>query len=1183
MRQGIATMSLRALLTGAGCMLLAVVFLATGDARAAVTAHPHWTVITQAAPTDFHPGDTRDFYEVIAANDGGVTTTGEITVTDVLPAGVTVNEVHAYAERQSVSDTSSRQLTGRFGSCSETTSGEVTTVKCTTTEKVPLGRMVVVNINVTVPVTAVGSLANAVTVAGGGAGEPATVNTTTPVTPSSQSVPFGASMVTDVTSENGSLESQAGAHPFMFTTLLAFNVGEVDANEKCNQNLTPSCAVLNRQAKDVEVALPSGMVGDPNAVPRCTQAQFEKQGYDGCPPATQVGSMYIYFYRGTTAVQYAPVYNVEPPPGQPAELGFSVSTLAHIPIFFHVSPGSGYDLTADVSNITQFDSVRALELSIWGVPASSAHNVLRESELEECVSGTGCASTVTPKPFLTLPTSCSEQPLSIPVAGDSWQEQETAPFRELTSASIAPITGCESSELKLTPEIAVQPETTKPSVPSGYDVKLLVPQHEEPEQLATPDVRNVTVTMPTGTVINPSAANGLAGCSEAQFGLHSGKEGACPQQSLIGHVSIKTPLLEESVTGDVYVGEPECSPCSPSQAAEGKMVKLLIEAEPASERGKSNEPPVLIKLAGHTDINQANGQLTTTFDENPQLPFSELTLSLEGGQDAPLVNPASCGPIVANASLTPWSSLTPTAIASPAVSIEGCSPQGFSPSVTAGMTFTAQAGAFSPFSYTLTRPDGQQDLGAVTVHTPPGLSGIVNGVTLCGEGEANAGTCPSNSQIGEATTVLGAGSEPYTVTGGKVYLTTGYGGGSFGLSIVVPASAGPYHLTGLNGSGGEGNGSVVIRGSVAVDPTTAALTIKTNAIPTALDGIPLHIQKVSVDVNRPGFMFNPTDCDTQSVESTISSSSGTNVSSSYPFQAVNCAALKFEPSFSVSTSAHTSKADGASLNVHLAFPAGAFGSQANMHLVKVELPKQLPSRLTTLQKACTAAQFEANPAGCPAESIVGHAKAITPILPVPLEGPAYFVSHGGEAFPNLTMVLQGYGVTVELVGDTLIKNGITSSTFKTIPDVPVSNFELSLPAQPYSALTATANLCASPLVLPTEMIGQNGATIRQNTPLTVEGCKPTLDVVRHKVHNGTVTILVKVPSGGKIAASGRGLTRASKRPSTAKLVTLTLKLTKHERTTLAHLRGRKLRSAITLTFTPTHGTKLSSKVTVLVR
>jgi hypothetical protein len=381
-------------------------------------------------------------------------------------------------------------------------------------------------------------------------------------------------------------------------------------------------------------------------------------------------------------------------------------------------------------------------------------------------------------------------------------------------------------------------------------------------------------------------------------------------------------------------------------------------------------------------------------------------------------------------------------------------------------------------------------------------------VPLCGEAQANAGTCGAESLIGEATVGAGVGSDPFTVTGGKVYLTGPYKGAPFGLSIVVPAVAGPYNL-----------GNIVVRAAIYIDPITAQVTVVSDPLPQIIDGIPIRLRTVNVDIDRPGFTFNPTNCDPMAVTGTISGAEGASAAVSSRFQVGDCAALKFEPKLTASTSGKTSKANGASLHVKLVPPhegpqsstsggttgsasgtSGSSGSasgssapteEANIARVKVDLPKQLPSRLTTLQKACTAVVFDANPAACPAASVVASAKAITPILPVPLEGPAYFVSHGNEAFPQLILVLQGYGITIDLVGDTFIsKAGITSSTFAHVPDAPVSSFELTLPQGKFSALTANANLCTvkGGLKMPTEFVAQNGAVIHQSTPISVSGC-----------------------------------------------------------------------------------------------
>jgi hypothetical protein len=325
------------------------------------------------------------------------------------------------------------------------------------------------------------------------------------------------------------------------------------------------------------------------------------------------------------------------------------------------------------------------------------------------------------------------------------------------------------------------------------------------------------------------------------------------------------------------------------------------------------------------------------------------------------------------------------------------------------------------------------------------------------------------------TVAAGPGSHPYYQKG-QVYLTGPYKGAPFGLSIVVPTHAGPFNL-----------GNVVVRAQITVDPQTAALTVTTDPLPQILDGIPLRLRKTNVTINRPGFIFNPTDCAQLHITATVSGSQGTQAEESAPFAVSGCAGLPFAPKFSVATAGKTSRADGASLDAKLTLPAGA---QSNIARVKVELPKQLPSRLPTLQHACPAATFNANPAGCPAASLIGAVQAVTPILPVKLRGPVYFVSHGGEAFPSLVAVLQGYGVRVDLVGSTFIsKAGITSSTFSTVPDVPVSSFELFLPEGQFSALASNVNLCKhKQLEMPTDFTAQDGAQLKQNTPIQVTGC-----------------------------------------------------------------------------------------------
>jgi hypothetical protein len=554
--------------------------------------------------------------------------------------------------------------------------------------------------------------------------------------------------------------------------------------------------------------------------------------------------------------------------------------------------------------------------------------------------------------------------------------------------------------------------------------------------------------------LSPSAADGLLACSQAQIGLENANKPTCPDASKVATVTIKTPLLPDPLEGEVYLAAPQ-NFAGPLENPFGSLIALYLVAEDPTAG-------VLVKLAGQTTPDPVTGQLVTTFEDTPQLPFSDLELHFFGTARAPLSTPALCGAYTTESSFTPWSGTPPVAPSSTFQIISGpngtpCADrQPFAPGFQAGTT-NLQAGAFTPFTLTMTRPDGDQTLGRVSMQMPPGLLGTLSSVKLCPEPQASLGTCGEESLIGHTIVSAGLGNDPYTVTGGKVYITTAYGGGQYGLSIVNPAAAGPFVLD-------EGR-PVVVRASISVDPHTAALTIVSGPLPTILDGIPLQIQRVNVTAERPGgFTFNPTNCTKMAINGRLGSSEGASAPVSSPFQVADCANLKFAPKFAVSTAGKTSKPKGASLSVKLTYPQAPEGTYANITRVKVDLPKQLPSRLTTLQKACTNAQFNANPAGCPSASMIGFATVHTPILGAPLSGPAIFVSHGGEAFPSLIMVLQGDGVKLDLVGTTFIsKAGITSSTFKTVPDAPVGSFELNLPEGKFSALAANGNLCKSKL------------------------------------------------------------------------------------------------------------------------
>ncbi len=686
-------------------------------------------------------------------------------------------------------------------------------------------------------------------------------------------------------------------------------------------------------------------------------------------------------------------------------------------------------------------------------------------------------------PFLTLPTSCVG-PQSFSVIAESWAPlgalnsgiSEVGFLSHDDSGSPSGLTGCD--HLSFSPSIEAAPDTSSADTPAGLTVDVKVPQEGlgDSESLAMSNIKNTTVTLPEGVVINPGQAAGLAACQTAESAVGTEREPSCPSASKVGTDQIETPLLAHKLEGDVYVLQ-----------SDPPNLKLLVAA---SGEG------VNLKLVGNVHLDEATGRLTTTFSETPELPFTDFKLSFSGGAQAALTTPTRCGTYTTTSDFTPWS--TPDvedAYPSSSFTVDhgpgGANCAGatlpFSPSMTAGST-TDQAGGFTSFSLLLTRGDGQQRIGSLQFKTPEGLLGMISKIPLCPEPQASQGTCSAASQIGHTVVEAGPGPYPLVVPQpgqppAPIYLTGGYKGAPYGLSIVVPLVVGPFTLQ-----------TQVVRARIEVDPITTQLTVTTDPLPTIIDGIPADLRAINAVIDKPGFMFNPTGCEPQSFSGTATSTEGVVAPIASHFQMGSCRALTFKPDFKVSTSGKTSRKDGASLDAKILYPTGELGanqasSQSNVKMVKVDLPKQLPSRLTTLQKACPSQTFEANPANCPADSRVGEATAITPVLPVQLTGPAYFVSYGGAKFPELVIVLQGYGVTVFLHGETFIsKAGITSSTFRQVPDVPITSFELKLPEGPYSALAANGNLCTKKLKMPTAFTGQNGAVIHQTTPITVTGC-----------------------------------------------------------------------------------------------
>jgi hypothetical protein len=984
------------------------------------------------------------------------------------------------------------------------------------------------------------------------------------------------------TNDAGGPFTQAGGHPYALTTTFALNT---TASE-----LGPQFPDPDQNIKDVEVALPPGLIGDPQALPKCRYQEFTTFT---CPPSTQVGTVALDSSDGSFVNA---VYNMVPRVGEPAE--FAAYAVFQIVIDFKVRTGRDYGITAPLENLSTGVGVTGSSLTIWGVPADPSHDDQRCENLDELVMPPVCdggghgephAAGVSPKPLLTLPTSC-QGPQTWTMRADSWQ----APGDFSTATATVPATtGC--GHLDFSPQIAVQPSTTAADSPSGLDLDLGLPQNENPDGTAEADLKDAVVELPAGMTVDPSAAEGLEACSEAEVGYQGGIHPAqfspgaaeCPAASKLGNVSIRTPLLDHPLPGAVYLARQTENPF-------GSLLALyLAVSDPISG--------VVIKLPGKVELDPATGRLTASFEENPQLPFEELELELFPGSRAALTTPSTCGTYTTATDLTPWtspegadadlsSSFSIASGANGSACVASEAQMTNAPKFEAG-TATPLAGTYSPFVLKVDRENGSQKIGAIDATLPEGLLGKLAGVTYCSDvaiakAESRSGlgqgaveqsdpSCPASSEIGKVK--VGAGSGSPTYVQGHAYLAGPYKGAPFSLVVITPAVAGPFDL-----------GSVVIRNALYLDPLTTQIHAVSDPIPQSLAGIPLEIRSITIELDRPNFTLNPTSCEAKRLLGSATSTFGQVASLQNNFQVGGCNGLAFKPKLSASTQGKTSKADGTSLHVKLVpphqgpQPAGQ-PEEANVSRIKVDLPKQLPSRLTTLQKACTSAQFDANPAGCPAASVVGTAVAHTPLLASPLTGPAYFVSHGNEAFPQLVLVLQGENITVHLVGDTFIsKAGITSSTFAHVPDVPVSSFELTLPQGRYSALAANANLCTQKLAMPTEFVGQNGTQIHTSTPISVTGCKPAITVVRHKVKGKTASIVVSVPSAGTLVATGSAIKRSTKRGAKAGTVTVGVTLSKRDQRVLAKNPSQHVKVTVNLRFTSKHGAPLTARVKLLM-
>jgi hypothetical protein len=864
--------------------------------------------------------------------------------------------------------------------------------------------------------------------------------------------------------------SLAGGHPDVTTNVVFPTIPK-----------GPGIVEADGDVRTLAVQLPPGLLGDPSAVPQCSQAEFAESK---CQPEAQVGWAALTMSAnepngGSQFPLEVPVFNLQPRNEDvTGEVAFSFSGLVTILLPIEVRSDGDYGLSVVNRGINRVFTLDAVDLTIWGVPGDPSHDSQRFNMSLQPLDPGPLPRT----PFYTNPTSCGGE---LPLHAEATSYQDPSKVVE-ADTTLPAITGCD--EVEFDPTLKARPTTNVADSPSGFDVDLEVPQNLDPDGLASAHLRDATVTLPEGLVVNPSSANGLEACSPVQIGLksavgdpdaHFGLEPtSCPDASRIGTVEVETPAFEDPLKGSVYLATPHRNPF-------GSLLALYLTVQ-----GHGLD----IKLAGKVETNPKTGRITSTFEENPQLPVEHLRLHLFQGAFAPLRTPATCSTYTTTSSLTPWSAPEsgPPATPKDEYAIDhapggGSCPRSEaelanSPSFEAGSSVPV-AGAFRPFVVNLSREDDTQQFGAVTVTPPPGLLAKLAGTENCpdlalalaagksGEAEEASPSCPANSKVGQVFVRAGAGPKPYTAPG-TAYLAGPYKGAPLSLAIVTPAVAGPFDL-----------GTVVVRTALYLDPKTTRITAKSDPIPSILQGIPLDIRSVSIRLDRPEFTLNPTNCNPLSVEASLLTTSGATAALANRFQVGDCGRLGFKPKIRLALKGGTKRTKYPALTAVLQPRAG----DANIASVSVALPHSEFLAQEHIRTVCTRVQFAADQ--CPKASIYGQATVTTPLLGYRLSGPVYLRS-SDNPLPDLVPDLRGPAnqpIRVETAGRTDTVNGGIRNTFDSVPDVPFTKFVLRMQGGKKGLLVNSRGICAGTNRATVSITAQNGA-IRELRPVLKAKC-----------------------------------------------------------------------------------------------
>lgn len=829
----------------------------------------------------------------------------------------------------------------------------------------------------------------------------------------------------------GRVSREAGAHPD-FTFKFALPPGPPES------------------VRDVELDLPVGMVGNATPFPTCGMSTLV---LNACPIESEVGMAEIKLNQKGWAVKVA-IYNVPHETEVPAEFAFKYSSSVAT-IVPRVRAGD-YGLSAGSLEITQAEGIEWVRVKFWGVPAEPIHDTERQAKGYVEVDPNRPVSSNAPEvPFFTDPTYCPDVASKFIARGDAWEDPGA--FDEVTLTTDEEGTpfvweGCET--LPFEPTLVPFVGTHRAHSPTGLDVNLDLPSNEAGGGYSASAVKETVLTFPEGVTVSPSAVGGLEGCSEEQVGLGSNDPPTCPDGSKIGNVTIKTQLLPKPLEGEVVLASQYANPFHSTFA-----IYMLVKG-----------PGFYLKLPGELNVDKQTGRLKTVFSDLPQLPFENVHLDFRGGPTAPLVTPDTCGNYSIRSEVFPWARPTEPVVASVPMPInENCAGGGgFSPSLQAGVA-NPVAGAQSPLIIRVRRQDGEQNLSRLEFTLPEGELASLKGVPLCPEANAASGNCPSGSQVGISTTAIGTGAFPLFVPQpGKaptaLYLAGPYEGAPYSLITKVPAQAGPFDF-----------GDIVVRTAIDLNPNTTQVIAKSDPLPQLLEGVPIAYRDVRIEVQKPDFTVNPTSCEQRFVTSTITSIEGAQSHPSVPFKVGDCASLNFKPKLALKLKGGTHRGDFPQLTAILTTGT----KEANIASVSTTLPHSEFLEQGHIGTVCTRVQFAAKQ--CPAASIYGYARAYTPLLDNPLEGPVYLRS-SNHTLPDLVAELNGQ-FNVELVGRIDSHNRGIRTTFETVPDAPVSKFELQFKAGKKSLLVNSRNLCKVPAKATIRMIGQNGMRHDEQPPL----------------------------------------------------------------------------------------------------